>query len=208
MADGTYKDLARFRALLQPRRRVDAGPNGHPLPLAAHRIEIDQHLPRLHAGPDRERRFSRPRADALGTGLRGSERPQGIVRVRGRRAEEGEHRITDELLDDAAVLQDSRAQLIEGAGEQPLHALRPERDGEVCRADGVDEEARDDAALGVLGCHYAVRSTRTFITGPPRSARSMPSWSPSSGILWLTNGPTGTAPEAARRIASSQSARE
>ena len=53
----------------------------------------------------------------------------------------------------------------------------------------------------------ALRSTSTFITGPPRSACSMPSWSPSSGILWLTSGPTGTAPEAARRIASSQSAR-
>jgi cation transport regulator ChaB len=72
------------------------------------------------------------------------------------------------------VLQNDRAQLIEGAAEQALHAFRPQRDGEVRRADDVDEEARHDAAFGALGYHHGDRSTRTFITGPPRSACSMP----------------------------------
>src|SRR4030095_8951334 len=54
---------------------------------------------------------------------------------------------------------------------------------------------------------HSESSTSTFITGPPRSACSMPSWRPSSGILWLTRGRTRSAPRAARRIASSQSAR-
>ena len=59
-----------------------------------------------------------------------------------------------------------------------------------------------------VGCGaHAVRSTSTFITGPPRSASSIPSCSPSSGIFRLTSGARVTEPAAARRIASSQSCR-
>src|SRR5262249_25891165 len=57
------------------------------------------------------------------------------------------------------------------------------------------------------GRAHAERSTSTFITGPPLRACSMPCGKPSRGILWLTSGPTGTAPAAASRMASSQSAR-
>src|SRR5438132_583541 len=45
------------------------------------------------------------------------------------------------------------------------------------------------------------------MTGPPPSASSMPCWSAARGIFRLTRGATGTAPPAARRIASSQSSR-
>src|SRR6266436_2475640 len=74
--------------------------------------------------------------------------------------------------------------------------------GPVEREDGDGALAREDG----LGGH-AVRSTRTFMTGPPPSACSMPSWSASSGIVRLTSGPRAMAPLAARRIASSQSSR-
>src|SRR5205823_5942693 len=72
--------------------------------------------------------------------------------------------------------------------------------------------ADECAQLGDVGDHvvefHRVTSTRIFITGPPASACSMPSCSAANGIVRLTSGPSGTAPLAASRIASSQSLRE
>src|SRR3989449_1353700 len=83
-----------------------------------------------------------------------------------------------------------------------------ERDETDAEASEPHDEARaeDDEGAGCPGERvYVVRSTRTFMTGPPPSACSMPCWSASSGIFRLTRGATGTAPPVARWIDYSQS---
>ena len=88
----------------------------------------------------------------------------------------------------------------------PTHDLREHREADADRHDQHGEN-RDQDLAGAARQPEHHTSTSTFMTGPPPSASSIPRWSASSGIRRLTNGPTGTAPPATRRIASSQSAR-
>jgi hypothetical protein len=89
--------------------------------------------------------------DSLQHPKAGPDRPLRIVAVRDRRAEDGHHRIADELLDDAAVLLDARlylrvVELERVADVLRVGAVRPRRE-----LDEIDEEDRDELAL-LLEC--------------------------------------------------------
>ena len=71
----------------------------------------------------------------------------GIVLVRDRRAEEGHHRVADELLDRAAVPLELAAEPLAVRREQRAHVLRVELLGPRREADEVGEEDRDDLPL-------------------------------------------------------------
>ena len=70
-----------------------------------------------------------------------------IVAVRGRSAEDGHHRVADELLDDAAEGLDLRPHRLVVRAEDRPHVLRVELFGAGREADEVDEHHADDPAL-------------------------------------------------------------
>ena len=85
--------------------------------------------PLLGAGDDLAAADADPALDAeLGQGRphlgRRAERAQRVVLVHRRHAEDGHHRVADELLDGAAVALDDRRHALEVAGEQRTERLR------------------------------------------------------------------------------------
>ena len=93
--------------------------------------------------------------------MRGPERAERVVRVRGGGAEERVDGVADVLLDDSALRTDLRAHALEGVGERPLQALRTKTCRQRGRADDVDEHAGDEAALFARFWHEArVRKRR------------------------------------------------
>ena len=108
--------LSRLRRLLEPGRDVDRVSGRQPLLGAGH------HLAGVDAHPQLE-----PRAvgafellvqlcEAVAELRRGAHRAQRVVLVHGRDAEDGHHRVADELLDGAAVPLDDRLRRLEVAG--------------------------------------------------------------------------------------------
>jgi len=148
------QDLSRLRRLLQPRRGVHDGADAHLLVCHLDCREIDDGLAGLYADPEGE---GRSRSGGRGPArVRGAERAQRVVRVRGGGAEERVDGVADVLLDDPALRADLRAHLLEGVGERPLQALGAEACRERGRADDVDEDAGDEAAL-FAGLRHRVR---------------------------------------------------
>jgi hypothetical protein len=138
---GAKQDLACLRGLLQPRGDV-------------HRVAGRQALGRADddlAGADAD-----AAADAdLGQRLshlhgraNGAKR---VVLVHLRNAEDGHHRVADELLHCAAVPLDDRLHLAEVAAEQRAQCLRVGGLAERGRADDVAEEHRHDLAVLAWG---------------------------------------------------------
>ncbi len=147
------KNAVDRRRGLQPGRRVDHIPGGHPLTLARARAERDQRLARRdpdphlqlglllrHPVPNRQRRPNRP--------LR-------IVLMRHRRPEQRHHRIADELLDRAPEPLQLGTEAGVVRGEECPHVLRVHRLCACGEADEIGEEDSDDLALLV---HEARRS--------------------------------------------------
>ena len=88
------------RRRLQARPGVDDVAGGHPLAGLRASSEPHERLAGVDADPHLELvALARPVADRE----RGADSALGVVLVRGRRAEDGHHRIADELLDGAAV---------------------------------------------------------------------------------------------------------
>ena len=112
-------------------------------------------------------------------------RSLGVVLVRGRGAPDGHDRVADELLDGAAVPIDDLARRLEPAAQQLAHRLGVARLGDRGRADEVDEQDRDETALGAArrragrpaarGRRAAGLGRRGSLRGSPaRSSRGRP----------------------------------
>ena len=86
-------------------------------------------------------------ADRVAHGEGGPHRALRVVLVRGRRAEDGHHRVADELLDDAAELLDLCTDGREIRRKQVAHVFGVEPLGAAGRADEIGEEDGDDLAL-------------------------------------------------------------
>ena len=134
------QDLARLRRLLEPRGDVDRVTGREPL---------------LGAGHDLAGRHADASLDAeLGERVahldRRAHRPQRVVLVHDRDAEDGHHRVADELLDRAAVALDDRPHPLEVAGEQRPQRLRVERSPSA-----VEPVTSQKSTVTVLRCSRA-----------------------------------------------------
>ncbi len=131
------QDLARLRRLLEAGGDVDGVAGGKSL---------------LRARDDLAGRDPDPAFDAeLGEGVAHLDRrphcAQRVVLVQDRNSEYGHDRVTDELLDGAAVALDDRLHALEVACEQGTERLRVERLAERRRVCDVAEEHGHDLAL-------------------------------------------------------------
>ena len=97
---------------------------------------------------------------------RGAAGTQRVVLVRLRDAEDGHHRIADELLHRAAVRLDDRLHPLEVAGEQRSQRLRVGRLSELRRTGDVAEQHRDHLALLA---HIRSRRGRSTLGAEPES---------------------------------------
>ena len=137
------------RETLQPRRGVDriAGQEAFARPRV--HVEPHQRLARVDAHPQAKRRTSQslqplrrlhdPEARA--------DRSFRVVLVRGGHAEHAHHRVTDELLDDAAVVLDRGSHHLRVGVEHRVHVLGIRRLRQAREPDQVAEQGRDDLAL-------------------------------------------------------------
>ena len=105
-------------------------------------------------GPERRRELGHGRLHLE----RGANRALGIVLVRLRHAEEGEHGVAGELLDQSLVALCLGADPIEGSSHQRLHELRVVRLVQAGEANEVGEEDRGDLALALVGCRASIRA--------------------------------------------------
>ena len=124
--------LVRRRRLLEPRRDV-------------HGVAGDETLARARddlAGVDADARLHAERRQRVAHLVRGSQRAQRVVLVQHRHAEDGHHRVADELLDRAAVALDDRLHPVEVAREQRAQRLGIRRLAERRRAGDVAEDDR------------------------------------------------------------------
>ena len=87
-------------------------------------------------------------ADRLANRERGADRAFRIVFVRGRRTEQREQRIADELVDEAAKILHRRRQLLEQFVLQRLHDLRIKLLAHRGEAAEVGKQHRNGAAVG------------------------------------------------------------
>ena len=121
-------------------------------------------LARVHAGARDDRHAPRAlellvqRLQALPHLQRGADGAQGVVLVQLRDAEDGHHRIADELLDHAAVTLDDDLHLVEVPGDEPAQRLRVELLPEAHRVGYVGEEHGHD--LPHLGIRLRRRRQR------------------------------------------------
>src|SRR4029450_7066733 len=112
----------------------------------------------------------------------------------------------EEVQVDVVDSEDTSGKLWDLIDRDPAYDLRKDR--EAHRDDHHQpREDRDQDLADAAGQPKHQTSTSTFMTGPPPSPASTPRWADSRGMRRLTRAPTGTAPDATRRIASSQSAR-
>ena len=153
VGEGPDHDGTRQGDLLQPRSRIDRVAGHDPVTLAAGPPQIDQHLPGLDPDPQAQLgvAFATQLAGQLDHGSLHLEcRPDGALGVDlmdGRDPEDGQHRVAGELLDQALVARDLRAQAIECARHQRLHELGVGGLIEAGEADQVGEDHGRDLAL-------------------------------------------------------------
>ena len=135
--------VAGLRRLFEARGHVDrvAGRERAALARAA-----DRDLAGIDADPQRE-----PAAEELLQPLLHPEgdlqRPLGVVLLGCGRAEHGDDRVADELLDRSAAERDLRLHRVVEAVEQVARVLRVERRAQLRRADEVGEQDRRELAL-------------------------------------------------------------
>jgi hypothetical protein len=119
-------------------------------------LPVGQHLPGLDPDPELERRPTlggQLRAELRHRLLhleRGADSALGIVLVDGRHAEDGEHRVAGELLHEALVSLDLRAEPIERPADDRLDDLRVVALVQARVADEVGEQEGRDLALALL----------------------------------------------------------
>jgi hypothetical protein len=172
------QDLARRRALLEPRGDDDRVPGGQALGRPGHdlaRIDAD---PQGERGPVVAGELLVQLRDGLANPGRCAHGAQGVVLVHDGHAEDGEDGVADELLDRAAVPLDHGLRRLEVAGERRAQALRVESFSQRGRAGDVALEHRDRLALLAGGWRDAQRGTAGVaeprplaVLGPARRAR-------------------------------------
>ncbi len=149
------QDLARGRRALQARGGVDGvaghrvgGVGGRADPPRHHRTGVDPDVqgerpahPPLPAAVERLHPIAHHEGRAQAA--------LGIVLVRGGSAEDGHHRVADELLDEPLVLLDRRGHLAEQVGLDPAHVLGVESLAQRGEAGQVREEHGDRAPVAV-----------------------------------------------------------
>ena len=138
------EDAVRRGRRLQPRRGVDDVARGDPLARLGSGAERDERLAGRDPDADLELAVRRERVADRERRAHGA---LGIVLVRDRRAEDGHHRVADELLDGAAEALELGAHARVVGLEEPPHVLGVHRLGARREADEVAEEAGDDLAL-------------------------------------------------------------
>ena len=127
------QDLAGLRVLLEPRRDVDRVAGDERVSLAGHHLARVDPDPR----PQPDRRHGVPQLDG------GANRPERVVLVRLRDAEDRHHGVADELLHGAAVPLEDASRVLEVAAHRRPHRLRVEPLPERGRAGQVAEDDRD-----------------------------------------------------------------
>ncbi len=140
----------RCRAL-QACRGVHDVARGHSLAGIGLGVEPDERL----AGGDADSQLESFLERELADRERRADGPLGIVLVRGRGAEQGHDRVSDELLDGAAVPLELGAHALVVGPQERLDVLRIHRFGTGGEADEVAENDRDDLALSARSapCH-------------------------------------------------------
>ena len=147
------EDRPRLGGSLHAGRHVHRVPQGRVLVAQVGAHIADQHRPRVDAGPDLEvdatsgLQLPGERRHGLDHVERGPHGSLGVVLVRHRGAEEGQHRVALELRDRALVLEDGLRHEV----ERLVHDLRPVLGVHVLeqcrRADDIDEERGHGLAL-------------------------------------------------------------
>ena len=122
--------------------------------MALHRAFGDEIAHHDHAGGDADARLQMLRGGGLqarrggGDGERGTHRALGLVFVRLRPAEVGEHAIAEELRDMALKARNLARHRVLKATDQLTQIFRIELGGQRRRADQIDEHHGELAALG------------------------------------------------------------
>ena len=137
-------------ALLEAGGGVHGVAGDDPIAFVGSPSEIDQDLAGLDA--DTQGELGSALGPQLGRELghrglhleRGADGSFGIVLVDGRHAEDGQHRVAGELLDEAFVARDLDAQPVEHPADERLDVLRVETLVEAREADDVGEDDRRD----------------------------------------------------------------
>ena len=159
----------RGRRVLQARGRVHDVAGGERV--LGRRVDRDHGLARAHGGADREVEPRMPKielVDPLEHGARSGHGALGVVRARERRAEHGQHRVADVLLDGPAVLLDPAADLVVVELVPFADVLGIGAVGLLGRADHVDEQDRDELALLPRTGRREVEATARAETRPCR----------------------------------------
>jgi hypothetical protein len=150
-----YHDLCRRGRLLQPRRGVHRVAGHDAVALARRPLPVGEHLAGLDADAQLQLRttFRGELRAKLRHGLLhlegGADGALGIVLVDGRHAEDSQHRVAGELLDEALVALDLRAEPIERAADDRLDDLGVVALVQAGVADEIGEHERRDLALAV-----------------------------------------------------------
>ena len=140
------EDATDRRGRLQPRGGVHDVACNHRLTELRPRPERDQRLAGVDGDPDLHVELAKL-VHAVAHRQRGTHRPLGVVAVGRRRAEHGDDRVADELLDHAAErLELPPDELVVRRQEGP-DVLRVELFRTRREADEIDEDDRDDAPL-------------------------------------------------------------
>ena len=125
----TDHDASRLRGTLQARGRVHRVAGEHAVARAARSFLIDEHLAGLHADPHRELRPALGGEPAVQLGKdrlhldRRADGALGVVLVRARHAEDGQHGVAHELLEEPLVAPDLLGQSVERAADDGLDHL-------------------------------------------------------------------------------------
>ena len=118
--------------------------------LAGRRVDRDDGLPGAHRAPELEIEagvLEVQLVDALDDRQRRADGPLGVVGLRERRPEDRHDGVTDVLLDDAAVVLDPRARVVEVQLVAIADVLGVGAVGTRRRTDHVDEQDRDELPL-------------------------------------------------------------
>ena len=159
---------------LKPRRGVDDVAGHHALTLLGPRAERDERLPGVDA--DAELELGLLVEDPVTDCERGADGALRVVLVRHRRAEDGHHRVADELLHRAAEALELVAQPGVVGTEQRPHLLRIHLLGARREADEIGEEDGDDlrsssrvSSSAASGPAAGVAEARSLRGSPDRS---------------------------------------
>src|SRR5919108_5704648 len=159
------------RGGLETRRRVDDVPRGERVTAAG--VERDDGLAGVHCGPgsEVERVVTIQVADCLQDAKTRADGALGVVAVRGRRAEHGEHGVADELLEDTAILLDSAL----GLGVIQLERLADVFGIGTVRAGGEADEVheQDGDELPFLAGWRCVHEARAAAAAEPRFGENL-----------------------------------